>query len=98
MEIGVFRHRVSLANAPTTTPDSDGFYADLSPSSVWASIEPFAPQNGDRVTTHLVRMRYHAGVTLETKITFGSRQLFVKGIQNVQERNEELRLLCEEVA
>ncbi len=98
MDIGKLNKRVTLANATTTTPDSDGMYAALSPDTVWAAIEPLAPQNtGDRVTTHAVRLRYHPQVTLETKITYGTRELFVKGIQNVGERNRELRLLCEEV-
>ncbi len=42
-------------------------------------------------------MRYHPQVTIDTRILFGARQLFVKGVQNVGERNRELRCVCEEV-
>jgi hypothetical protein len=33
----------------------------------------------------------------DTRVVFGTRELFVKSLQNVDEQNVELRLLCEEV-
>ena len=48
-------------------------------------------------------MRYHKQVSVDTRIVFSDpvkqrdREFFVRGVQNVDERNKELRLLCEEV-
>jgi len=66
---------------------------------VFAAIVPFAPgaTSDDRALTHDVWMRHHAGVTLDTYLLFGTRKLFVRGLQNVEERGAWLRLLCEEV-
>jgi len=97
MRAGLRDKLVGLANATRTTPDSDGMYSDLSPATVWASIEPLTPQNTDRLVTSLVTMPYHSGVSVDTRITYGTRELFVKGVQHVSERGVELRLLCEEV-
>jgi len=99
MKAAVLRHRVTLSQAPTTSDDSDGFYSPLTPAAVWCSIEPTAPGTSDstRTQTHFVTMRYHPQVTIDTRILFGSRQLFVKGVQNVGARNRELRCVCEEV-
>lgn len=98
MRAGPLNKVVTLANATTTTPDSDGLYAALDPDTVHAAIDVQAPFNGDRITTAIIRLRYHPDVTLETKITHGTTEWFVKGIQNVQMQNVELRLLCESVA
>jgi head-tail adaptor len=99
MQAGVLRHRVSLANAPTTSGDADGFFEPCDPADVWCAIEPVAPgtSDGTRVQGHYVTMRYHPQITVETRLLFGTRELFVKGLQNIGERNRELRLYCEEV-
>lgn len=98
MSVNGYRHLVSLSRAPQTSGDSDGFFEDLSPSTVWASIEPVNPASADgtRMQGHYVTMRYHPEVTIDTRIVYGSRELFVRGVQNVDERNRELRLYCEE--
>jgi head-tail adaptor len=44
-----------------------------------------------------VIMRYHPQVTMDTQILFGTRKLFVKGVQNINERGAWMRLHCEEV-
>lgn len=98
---------VTLSRSPQTTNDSDGFFEALVPQTVWAAIEP---QGADgRTVTHLVTIRYHAQVTMDTRLVYldpdrittanptGARAIYVKGFQNVAEHNEEMRLLCEEV-
>lgn len=98
MQAGRLRHRVSLSNAPTTSGDADGFFEPCTPSEAWCAIEPTAPGTSDstRIQGHYVTMRYHPQVTVDTRLLFGTRELFVKGVQNVGERNRELRLYCEE--
>jgi len=91
-------NRVSLSNAPQTSGDADGFFADCDPFEVWASIEPVAPISADsiRVQGHFVTIPYHPQVTIDTRVLYGTRELFVKGVQNVNEKNREMRLYCEE--
>lgn len=98
MNAGRRRHLVSLANAPSTSGDADGFWSPCSPATVYAGIEPVAPgaADGSRIQGHYVLLPYHAQVTVDTRITWGARQLFVKGVQNVDSRNRELRCYCEE--
>lgn len=103
LQAGKLNRKVSLSNATTTTPDADGMFSALTPEIVWAAIQPAPPQGvGDRAILHNVTIRYHAQVGLETRLIYedplkGTRQLFVRGIQNVDEQNVEMRLLCEEV-
>lgn len=103
MRLPPLRHWVTLANAPNTTPDSDGFYTDLDPAGVYAAIEPQSPGQNGRTLTHLVTMRFHPQVTMDTRILFydavllRNRSLMVTGVQNIENRNIALRCLCEEV-
>lgn len=108
MDVGSIRHRVTLQNPGVDVPDGDGGYtqvpAPLVPPQVWASIVPATAREMERVVantvetsaTHLVRVRYHPGITTETQVLFGSRVFYVTGIQNIEERNVELVLVCTE--
>lgn len=97
--VGRMNRLVTLANATSTTNDSDGFFNALTPSSAWCQIEPVNPGISDdtRSLFSRVTMRYHAQVTVDTRIAYGSRSLFVKGVQNVDDANHTLVLWCEEV-
>ena len=107
MDIGSLRHSVRLEN-PTLTADGDGGYttswAMLSPGIVSASIEPATQRSLERLVSnavssdasHVVTMRYHSGVTTKTRVVFLGRTLNVVGVQNIEERNEILRLACVE--
>jgi head-tail adaptor len=88
---------VTLSRSPSTSGDSDGFFAALSPAGVWAAIQPLTPSPDGRVISHLVTMRSHDQVGLDTRVLYGTRELFVKGFQNVDEDGVEMRLLCEEI-
>lgn len=106
--IGLLRHQVIVEN-PTRVADGDGGYTDTwaaaSPSPVWARIEPATARAIERQAgatiegpiDSLVTIRHHAGVTMKTRLTFEGRRLFVRGIQNVQERYRWLVLACQEV-
>jgi head-tail adaptor len=102
MRAGPCNKWVTLANSPDSSDDA--IWTDLSPSGIWAAIEPLPPGGSDnRSITHLVRMRYHPAVTLDTRIQYAdaridrTRSLYVRGVQSVNEAADELRLLCEEV-
>ncbi len=84
--------------------DAEAQGTPLSPPSIWAAIEPLPPGFADnRAITHMVRMRFHPEVTIDTQIDYVDarigrpRSLFVRGVQSVNEAGDELRLLAEEV-
>ena len=96
---------VTLSQSPQVTDDSDGFFEALDPVGAWASIRPQLADNG-RTISHVVEMRWHPQVTIDTRIVYEdvnkptgktTRELFVKGVQNLEEENSTLVLLCEEV-
>lgn len=88
---------VTLSRSPQTPGDSDGFFEDLSPAGVWAHIQPLASQDTERSRAHQVRIRYHAQVTIDTRILYGTRELFVRSVEDIDEQHAELRLFCEEI-
>ena len=98
MRAGFLNKWVTLSRCPQTSPDMTGFFEDLSPPGTWAAIQPGPPGAADtRSVQHLVTIRYHAQVNFDTRILWQGRSLFVRGVQNVNEDNVEMRLLCEEV-
>src|SRR5690348_10099799 len=95
--------RVSLSRSPQVSGDSDGFFEALRPATVWAQIQPVAAGDNERSSFHQVVIRFHRQVTMDTRLVYADpvlgrdRELFVRGVQNVDEANREMRLLCEEV-
>jgi len=96
---------VTLSQSPQVSGDSDGFFEDLDPAGTWASIRPQLGADG-RMIQHVVEMRHHPQVTIDTRIVYEdstkpagktTREIFVKGVQNLEEANDILVLLCEEV-
>lgn len=107
MRAGQLRHRVIVVGPPLTqVPDGNGGYVETLTvkGERWATIAPATAQDVERQVpaglqgqvTHLVTMRYVAGITLESVVVFGARRLRVKGLQDVDERHRELVLACEE--
>jgi head-tail adaptor len=96
---GRYSKHVTVWKAPDTTPDSDGFFEALSPKDWWCEIAPHEPyeSDGERMQAHRVTGRYHPQITLDTRILYGTRELFVKGVQNLGDANKEIILYCEEV-
>jgi len=120
IDASTLNQRLSLDVPGTATPDGDGGYTPtwlpLTPPKVWAAIVPATARDVERrmantvqaAVTHLVTIRYHAGVTMQTRLTkgprnadgtlpAGSRQFQVTGIQNPEERNEAMVLACVEI-
>lgn len=109
MPIGAYRHRVAVSNPGGYTPDSDGGftsgYAPADPPVVDCSIQAATVRDMERVTagtvlttaTHLIRCRFHKGITTATRLTFKGRTFEVQSVQNVDERDIALVLICAEV-
>lgn len=106
---GELRHYVTLFAAGTPVPDGEGGYTEtpvpLDPPDGWAAIAPATARDLERTTTnavqstatHLVRLRYHSGVTTQTIIRFGERTFAVTGVSNPDERNRETVCVCTEI-
>lgn len=98
------RHKVTLQQA-TVALDSFGQPTETwaTWSTAWASISQltgrelsYAQQiNGE--ITHEFRLRYRTGIMPTMRISFDSRTFGILNINNVNEENVELRLLCKEV-
>jgi head-tail adaptor len=107
--LGQYRHRVALAAPGEPVPDPDGGYAEtftpLDPPEWDCSIQQASARTLEALgagslvaqATHLVRGRYHPGITTQTRITFGARALNVLYVANRDERNIETDLVCSEL-
>lgn len=104
--MGVNQHTkyVALYRSPQTGSDTSGFFEALSPPNAWCAIMPSIGSVDQRTTEHLVEMRYHPQVSVDTCLSYvdpvllRTRQLFVRGVQNIDEANDVMRLTCEELA
>lgn len=109
MTIGAYRHRVSVSNPSGYVPDGDGGYtsgyAPATPPVIDASIQAATARDLERVTagtvmataTHLIRCRFHPEITTASRLTFKGRTFEVQSVQNVDERDIALVLICAEV-
>ena len=107
---GSYRHRIKVESATVATDD----YGDpLETWALWpagssgfrhASVTPLG--GGETsiggalvfVGTFEVRTRYRSGFTAGMRITHNSRVMHISQVVNVDERNRETVLQCEEVA
>ncbi len=100
---GSLRHRITLQKRAT---GNDGFgqdgnsWADV--LSCWASIEPSARNEqvvGEAMVssrTHIVMIRYRAGVTSRMRIVHGARVFEIGSVIDLEERHFWLQLDCTE--
>ncbi len=104
MIAGQLRHRLSIQSVGSSLDD----YGDLSNSwstdaSVWGSIETIGGTEKDisselvGVVTHKMKVRYRSGITPNSRILFDSRTFHIESVNNWQQRNIYLELLCKEV-
>jgi SPP1 family predicted phage head-tail adaptor len=101
--------RVRLENPGAAVPDGEGGYtegwAPLAPAEVFAHINPASARDLERfaagtviaTASHVIEMLYHPGVTIKTRITYGTRQFSVTSVRNPDEANRELVIVAEEL-
>ena len=103
MQGGKLRELVKLQN-PVGAVSTDGqkTFTYASSEVVWASVRNVSQRQttegdiqGAGAENYQVRIRYRSGVSYDTRILYGTKVLQVVGIENVAERNRELRLQCE---
>src|SRR5262245_21348357 len=101
-------HRLQLEGPGALVPDGDGGWTQgwgpLTPPEVWGSVRPASLADLERVVAgattatqpSIVRCEYHPGVTVRTRVKFGTRTLNVVNVVNEAERNVALTLVCDE--
>ena len=103
MRSGNLRHRIIIQEAS----EGQNAVGEITRSwstfaTRWASIEPLrgrekfeAMQMASNID-HKVNLRYVAGVIPKMRLLFGERILTIQGAINLEERNMELQLMCNE--
>ena len=106
--VGDHRHLVSFQNPGTPEPDEDGGFTEgwtpTVPPTWYVSINPATARDLENVTagtvistaTHIVRGRFHPEITTETRMLFQGRTFHVTNVSNIEERGDEMQLICEE--
>lgn len=104
MRAGQLRHRVTIQQRTDADDGAGGLTITWTPLTVlWASVAPqtgretIAARQVTPAMTHLVRLRYYAGLTTKHRVVLDGRALDILAIQNVEERNRELVLSCQEL-
>jgi head-tail adaptor len=88
--------------------DGKGGFTEAPPTPIatlFVRISPASAGDMERVepgtilsrASYVVAAPYHAGLTTKTRMRVDGRVFNVNGVTNLDERNVELRLLCEEI-
>ncbi len=104
------RHRVTLERLTRTADGAGGYteaWARIGTDPRYARVSPASARDVERVfgakvqapISHLVVVRHRSSdaLTAADRVRFGTRALQIRGIQNVDERNIDLVLACEEL-
>jgi SPP1 family predicted phage head-tail adaptor len=102
---GALRQLIEIVEPGTSRDSFGGFDAagGASLGQVWASIEALsgrdavAAQAFSSIGTHLITIRWMAGVAAKQVVKFGSRTFQIQAVLNPNERTKVLKLLCTEV-
>lgn len=101
---GCMRHRVSVQTLSEARAADGGVTESWSTTHLaYADIQPIRGReffNAEAVNsdvTHKVTIRYRAGITPKMRLLFGTRELHITSVINVNERNDCLELMCKEV-
>ena len=103
MRAGELRKRITIEQ-PVRAADGTG---ELVPTwatfaVLWAALEPLTgsekiqAQQVNASVNMKATVRYYAGITPQMRIRFGARTLQIASVQNIEERNREIDLMCVE--
>ena len=107
--IGELRHVVTLESPGPPVPDGDGGYTEswqpLNPATWNCSISSANARDLESLTagtvvaqaSHILRGRFHGGITTEARISFEGRTFNVLSVVNRDERDIETVLICSEM-
>jgi head-tail adaptor len=107
--VGKRPHRVLFQDPGPGVSDDDGgvtqTWFHLSPPRMNVEIKPATARDLERIAagtvlstaSHIVTGPYHAGVSTQTRIVFGTRVFSVTGVANPEERRIESIYVCVEL-
>ena len=102
---GQRRHRVALQSMTGRTNAGDGYLETWATyGTVWASVRPATPALVERIVgqtqttpvTHVVEVDYRSDLLAAHRLLLGTRALYIRGLQNEEERNKTITMACEE--
>lgn len=104
MNIGEFRHRLTLQTITAQNPDAAGQSQPTwtTATTRWGKVEPltgrelFRAQQLAADVTHRITIRHHGTLTAAGRILFGSRVFNLLLILNPLEKNKTLEILAKE--
>ena len=104
MRAGRLRHRVAIEQEGRAGDGGGGAAQSWTTfATISAAVVPLSGREAElaaqvgSVVSHRVEIRYRAGVTSKMRVKFGSRVLNIRAVLNIEERNRELHLMCEEL-
>ena len=110
MNIGATRHLVTVRHAAAPVPDGDGNYTrgpyvDGTPPTWHCAIQTASARELERfgagtviaTATHLIRGRYRPDVTTSSQLVCKGRTFSVISAINVEQRDIESALICQEL-
>ena len=104
MRAGRLRERIVIERPTAGNPTASGERPDTwsTFATRWAEVVPsggrefVAAQQVRAEMSHLLRLRYLSGVTTAMRVKLGNRYLYIVAVENVFEREREIRLTCAE--
>src|SRR4051812_40858822 len=104
MRGGQLRHRVTIQRPVRSTNDiGESTLSWLSVCEVAAFVKPTSAREqirnsqADHTITHVVTLRYTPVLSADCRLVFNDRNLNISSVINVDERDFELQLLCNEL-
>ena len=103
MGINTHDKLVTLWRAPQTSGDADGYWEALAPNRAWCSITPVLGGGDGRTREHVIEMRYHAQISMDSRLVYADlargrdRHFLVRGYADLNEAGDLMQLTCEEV-
>lgn len=104
MKAGILNKQVTLQTESRSSDSAGGATVTWGDTAtVWAAIDPksalerFEAEQLNAKVSHVITIRYRSGVTSAMRVKYGSRTFNILAPVNPLEKNEELRLECEEL-
>jgi len=107
MRAGRLNRRVKIQYLNTEYKNERGettpIWADLDNKTIWAEVknlsgkEYWSAMQVESAVNVRVCIRYRADITAKMRVIYGARQLNIKAAIDVEDKHDELQLMCEEI-
>lgn len=103
MDAGALRHRITIQgrtadkNNYNELTDWQDVLTTQAAINTLSGREFFAAEQTQSEVTHKITIRYKPGIKPSMRVQFGARNFDIMYVQNFEERNVELTLMCREL-